>query len=70
MKVFTTRAHLRTNRDFTWVYGCKQGTNGMKEIKVGIQWHYWPKRETRWFIWNEKYASEWARSQKNWSMAR
>lgn len=70
MKVFHTRAHIRTWREITWVYGVKQGVNGLKEVRVGLQWHNWPKKETWWFIWNERYASDWVRAQKNWSIAR
>lgn len=68
MKIFSTQAHMKTNRDFSWIYGCKQGTKGLKEIKIGIQWHYWPARETRWFIWDEKHAPQWMRDRKNWSL--
>ena len=68
MKIFSTRAHMKTNRDFSWIYGCRQGTKGLKEIKIGFQWHYWPARETRWFIWDEKHAPEWIRERENWSL--
>lgn len=66
MRYFKTRLHYnpRPSERWTWIYGHRYTSRGVKEIKIGGCYHYWPSKTTHWFVWSVHHSdNSWLRGE-------